>query len=87
MEVERPAADSPLGLDDLIELAGNDWTAARDHLRGIVERQSVVQLEDLLLRRTDWGFDPARAESAARLCESLGWSGFRPRRAMGGSAG
>jgi glycerol-3-phosphate dehydrogenase len=86
-EVERPDADPPLELDELIELAGNDWTAARDHLRGIVERQSVVQLEDLLLRRTGWGIDPTQAESAARLCESLGWRGFRPRRAAGGSAG
>jgi glycerol-3-phosphate dehydrogenase len=87
IEVERPAPDPPLDLDELIQLAENDWTAARDHLRGIVERQSVVQLEDLLLRRTDWGIDPARAENATRLCESLGWRGFRPRRAAGGSAG
>jgi len=86
-EIARPATDPPLALDELIELAGNDWTAARDHLRGIVERQSVVQLEDLLLRRTDWGIDPARGESAARLCESLGWRGFRTRRAAGGSEG
>lgn len=84
-EIERPAADPLLEMDELIELAGNDWTAARDHLRGIVERQSVVQLEDLLLRRTDWGFDPARFEAAARLCESLGWRGFRPRWAAGGA--
>ncbi|MFL6197048.1 MAG: FAD-dependent oxidoreductase [Thermoanaerobaculia bacterium] len=90
-EVERPAADPPLSLDELIQLAENDWNAARIHLRGLVERQSVVELEDLLLRRTDWGFDPVRAETAVRLCESLGWRGFRPQRpqqwAAGGGAG
>jgi hypothetical protein len=51
-----------------------------------VERQSVVRLEDLLLRRTDWGIDPARGEVAARLCESLGWRAFRSRRAAGGGS-
>ncbi|HKI04910.1 MAG TPA: FAD-dependent oxidoreductase [Thermoanaerobaculia bacterium] len=83
-EVERPAADPPLSLEELTRLAGEDWGAARDHLRGLVERQSVVRLEDLLLRRTDWGIDPERGEAAARLCESLGWQGFRPLRAAGG---
>jgi glycerol-3-phosphate dehydrogenase len=83
-EVERPAADPPLSLEGLTRLAGEDWGAARDHLRGLVERQSVVRLEDLLLRRTDWGIDPERGEAAARRCESLGWQGFRELRAAGG---
>jgi len=81
--VERPEADPPLSLEDLTRLAGEDWGAARTHLRGLVERQSVVRLEDLLLRRTDWGIDPERGEAAVRLCGSLGWQGFRPRRAAG----
>ena len=71
---------SPLSLTELTELAEHDWNAARDHLRGIVERQSVVRLEDLLLRRADWGIDPGQAEAATRLCESLGWKGFRSHR-------
>jgi glycerol-3-phosphate dehydrogenase len=76
-EVARPEADPPLSLTELTQLAEHDWNAAREHLRGIVERQSVVRLEDLLLRRTDWGIDPGEAEAATRLCESLGWKGFR----------
>ncbi|HEX9944580.1 MAG TPA: FAD-dependent oxidoreductase [Thermoanaerobaculia bacterium] len=76
-ELERPASDPPLSLEELTRLAENDWNAARDHLRGIVQRQSVLRLEDLLLRRTDWGIDPGRAEAAARLCESLGWRASR----------
>jgi glycerol-3-phosphate dehydrogenase len=83
VEVARPAADPPLSLTELTWLAENDWTAAREHLRGIVERQSVIHLEDLLLRRTGWGIDPRRAEAAARLCESLGWRGFRSREMVG----
>jgi glycerol-3-phosphate dehydrogenase len=83
VEVARPAADPPLSLTELTRLAENDWNAAREHLRGIVERQSVIHLEDLLLRRTDWGIDPRRAEAAARLCESLGWRGFRSREMAG----
>jgi len=82
--VERPAADPPLSLEELTRLAEEDWGTARTHLRGLVERQSVVRLEDLLLRRTDWGIDPRRGEAAVRLCESLGWQGFRPSRAAGG---
>jgi glycerol-3-phosphate dehydrogenase len=76
--IGRPEADPPLALDDFLNLAARDRDAARDHLRGIVERQSVVHLEDLLLRRTDWGIYP-EGTVAARLCTSLGWSAGRVR--------
>lgn len=76
--IGRPEADPPLALDDFLNLAARDREAARDHLRGIVERQSVVHLEDLLLRRTDWGIHP-EGTVAARLCTSLGWSAGRVR--------
>jgi glycerol-3-phosphate dehydrogenase len=83
--IERPAADAPLALDDFLRLAGRDREAARVHLRGLVERQSVVRLDDLLLRRTDWGLQ-GRATEAARLCATLGWAAGdnAPRRAEGG---
>lgn len=74
--VERPAADAPLPLDELLRLASRDREAAREHLRGLVERQSVVHLEDLLLRRADWGLLP-EAPVAARLCSALGWADAR----------
>ncbi|HWN43659.1 MAG TPA: FAD-dependent oxidoreductase, partial [Thermoanaerobaculia bacterium] len=79
--IGRPEADPPLALDDFLNLAARDRDAARDHLRGIVERQSVVHLEDLLLRRTDWGIYP-EGTVAARLCTSLGWSVGRARPEM-----
>jgi glycerol-3-phosphate dehydrogenase len=70
--VGRPAADPPLPLDDLLRLAERDPGAARAHVRGLSARQSVVHLEDLLFRRTDWGVLPGRMTEAVRLCESLG---------------
>ncbi len=76
--IGRPEADPPLALDDFLNLAARDREAARDHMRGIVERQSVVHLEDLLLRRADWGIYP-EGTVAARLCTSLGWSAGRGR--------
>lgn len=75
--IGRPEADPPLSLDDFLTLAARDREAARAHVRGIVERQSVVHLEDLLLRRADWGVRP-EGSVAARLCTTLGWSEGRP---------
>ncbi|HWM93173.1 MAG TPA: FAD-dependent oxidoreductase [Thermoanaerobaculia bacterium] len=71
--IGRPDADPPLSLDGFLTLAARDREAARTHVRGIVERQSVIHLEDLLLRRADWGVHPEGA-AAARLCTALGWS-------------
>ncbi|MFP5287667.1 MAG: hypothetical protein ACLGI9_18165, partial [Thermoanaerobaculia bacterium] len=76
--IGRPEADPPLPIDDFLNLAARDREAARAHLRGVVERQSVVHLEDLLLRRADWGVHP-EGSVAARLCTSLGWSAGRVR--------
>lgn len=76
--IGRPDADPPLALEDFLNLAARDREAARNHMRGLVERQSVIHLEDLLLRRTDWGMHP-EGTVAARLCTSLGWSAGRAR--------
>jgi len=80
--IERPPPDPPLPVDDLLRLAGRDREGARAHLRGLVERQAVMRLDDLLLRRTDWGLQP-EAEVAARLCATLGWADLRPRGCAG----
>ncbi|HYG65695.1 MAG TPA: FAD-dependent oxidoreductase [Thermoanaerobaculia bacterium] len=67
----RPAADPPLPWEGFARLAEDDWGAARSWLAGFAERQAVVELDDLLLRRTDWGVIPERAALAERLCRSL----------------
>ncbi len=67
----RPPADPPIPLERFVRLAERDRVAAHDYLRSLIERQSVVQLEDLLLRRTDWGARPEQAAVAEALCQSL----------------
>jgi glycerol-3-phosphate dehydrogenase len=84
--ISRPEPDPPLAIDDFLNLAARDREAARAHVRGIVERQSVVHLEDLLLRRADWGVHP-EGTVAARLCTSLGWSEARTERRAAGRGG
>jgi glycerol-3-phosphate dehydrogenase len=81
--IERPAADPPLAAADLLRLADRDRIAAREHVLGLVERQSVVHLDDLLLRRTDWGLQPA-APLVTGLCESLLRPAEQAARAGGG---
>jgi glycerol-3-phosphate dehydrogenase len=82
--IERPAAEPPLPLDEFIGLAGRDHEAADAYLRRIVEHESVVRLDDLLLRRTDWGLHPD-APSAAQICDDVVWSaGARAPQGAGG---
>ncbi|HVR99210.1 MAG TPA: FAD-dependent oxidoreductase, partial [Thermoanaerobaculia bacterium] len=69
--IGRPPADPPISLDRFVRLAERDRAGAHHYLRGLMERQSVVQLEDLLLRRTDWGARPDQAAAAEELCQSL----------------
>lgn len=84
--IGRPEPDPPLPLDDFLDLAARDREAARVHVQGLVERQAVVHLEDLLLRRADWGIHP-EGSVAARLCTALGWSSGRTRLRAAGGAG
>ncbi|HEX2223289.1 MAG TPA: hypothetical protein VHN15_03685, partial [Thermoanaerobaculia bacterium] len=70
-----PPADPPPSLEELIRRSEEDPEGARRDLQALAERQSAVRLEDLLLRRTDWGIHPQREAVAERLCETLGWVG------------
>lgn len=44
---------------------------ARALVRSIVEEESVTSVDDLLLRRSDWGLVPTEFEEAAKLVRSL----------------
>jgi glycerol-3-phosphate dehydrogenase len=58
-----------------------DWTLP---LRALVEEESVVHLDDLVLRRTSLGDNPLRAEAVAgRLCDLFPWDGARRAREIG----
>ncbi|HEX7183639.1 MAG TPA: FAD-dependent oxidoreductase [Thermoanaerobaculia bacterium] len=76
-DTPRPCPDAPLPLEGFVRLAASDPEAARNHLRGIVDRQAVVHVDDLLLRRTDWGLHPDGV-AAVRRCAApfLGEDGF-----------
>jgi glycerol-3-phosphate dehydrogenase len=77
-EVPRPANRGPLPWPAFVRLAERDWAAARRHLGALVAGESVVHLEDLLMRRTGWAIRPDRQAAAERLCEALGWREFLP---------
>ena len=52
-------------------LAGSDAAAAGALVEALVEEESVMRPDDLLLRRTDWGLDPGDRADAAALVRRL----------------
>lgn len=54
-----------------LERADAGDAALADRLRRLASAESVVHLEDLLLRRTDLGLDPEAGERVARKVDSL----------------
>lgn len=69
----RPATETGLDLGDPSGLSTRDRDRTRVELERLVEDESVLCMEDLLLRRTDWGTDPeAVPEVAALVTELLG---------------
>jgi len=68
--VARPPADPPPPLSHLLGLVSREPEIVRELLQEIAARQSVVRVEDLLWRRTDWGLLP-EAGAAVRLCSVL----------------
>ena len=48
----------------------------RTLLQELVQAEAVVHLEDVMLRRTDWGMDPSEGAEVAEAVEGLlGWRG------------
>ncbi len=69
--VDRPP---PLDCPDaatFLRLADTDAGAAAALLRRVVDQEAVVRLDDLLLRRTDWGTDPAAQERVGAVVGEL----------------
>ena len=60
-------------------LAREDIDRARLLMRGIVDGESVTSVEDLLLRRSDWGLVPTEFDEAARLALKLYPERFSPK--------
>jgi len=76
----RPAAGPPVrsaaDLVDSRKILAGDPALSAGILRALVEEESAVTMEDLLLRRTEWGLSPVQgAVVERRVREVLGWSG------------
>lgn len=67
----RPPATAPPSLDGLERLLATDLEQATMLLRGLSRDEAVRHLDDLMLRRTDWGMDPRRGLSVARSIATL----------------
>lgn len=67
----RPAPLRPLPWNELESLWQEDADSARDHVRRLIAEESVLHLEDLMLRRTDWAIDPRQEESRAERLAPL----------------
>ncbi len=61
--VQRPPPRTALPLEELRDLRAADSTSAHRVVRRLVAEESVVQISDLLIRRTDWGMIPGRVEA------------------------
>ncbi len=75
----RPAPRPPMQAADFEALLRHDREAAARQVRELLETEAVVELEDLMLRRTDWGMLPATGHRlAAAVRELTGWRGGVP---------
>ena len=67
----RPETLRPLPWNELRSLLQRDADSAHEHVRQLIAEESVLHLDDLMLRRTDWAFDPRRSASRADLLAPL----------------
>lgn len=56
---------------EFVCLSQEDPSTARRLVRTIIEEESVTSMDDLLLRRSDWGLVPSEHEKAADLVRDL----------------
>lgn len=68
---QRPAATPGLSLTAMQAALANNPDAARDEIRRLVSQEAVVHLDDLLIRRTDWGTEPGESAAVARAIAPL----------------
>jgi glycerol-3-phosphate dehydrogenase len=74
----RPAASRTVPESEVERLLESGADAVGDQVRSLVERESVLHLDDLILRRTNWGADPRRGiEIGTRIARQTGWDESR----------
>jgi glycerol-3-phosphate dehydrogenase len=85
LEMPPPAAPRPEPVDwptreELERPGGSPPEELARRVRDLASSEAVLHLDDLMLRRTDWGCDPRRAaELGATAAGLLGWKGDRTR--------
>ena len=67
----RPSPAPPLPLPEIARLFASDPEAAAGYVARLAAAESVVEPDDLLLRRTDWGVHPVRGAAVAREVRRL----------------
>ena len=74
----RPAAADTPSREAFEDMLRTDRAGAAATIRCILETEAVVRLDDLLLRRTDWGMDPRHAQRLGHeVAKLLGWEDER----------
>ena len=70
----RPPPTLRHALSEIQLLLGRDERAAAEHVASLVDAEAVVLLDDLLLRRTDWGANPVAGSTLApQIARLIGW--------------
>jgi glycerol-3-phosphate dehydrogenase len=72
VEIARPAPVSPPDLDTMVRLAQTDRKSASELVDRLNQSEAVLNPEDLLSRRTDWGLDPRRIPELQTLVTNAG---------------
>jgi len=67
----RPPPTPELNTQEFGDLLEHDPAAAAAYVRRIAEEESILHVEDLLLRRTDWGADPRQMAALSPLVGPL----------------
>lgn len=67
----RPAAEPVVEWEGFKALVDSTPDEAAAYVRELSARESVLQLDDLLLRRTDWAMTPMGSDTAARYVAGL----------------
>ena len=79
----RPDATERADMADSLGLFANDSARQANRIAMIVQEESVMHLDDLLLRRCDWtGTHEQTLMIAERVCDMLNWDADRKQREM-----
>jgi len=84
----RPAPATPASLAQFEDWLSREPERAAQEVRRLVETEAVIHIDDLVLRRTDWGMDPREGRRIATgIAPLLGWDDDRLRSGLARLAG